>query len=113
MSFFLWLYLAIPATTIYPPILRITSADGTQISLAWKRNPNDNSNNDPANEITAYELRYHSNDIERNSSSILVSKDQFETTITGLKPQTEYVFQVRILLINETSFPRKKSHSKI
>ncbi|KAH9529410.1 Ephrin type-A receptor 5 [Dermatophagoides farinae] len=86
---------ALPATTIYPPILRITSADGTQISLAWKRNPNDNSNNDPANEITAYELRYHSNDIERNSSSILISKDQFETTITGLKPQTEYTFQIR------------------
>ncbi|KAF7491603.1 Ephrin type-A receptor 4 [Sarcoptes scabiei] len=99
-------YSAIPVPTIYPPILRITSADGTQISLAWKRNPND-SNQDPSlpssssslnlPEITAYELRYISNDLEQrqNYSTILISKDQTETTLTGLKPQTEYSFQIR------------------
>lgn len=106
-KFFLFLFsnTAIPVPTIYPPILRITSADGTQISLAWKRNPND-SNQDPSlpssssslnlPEITAYELRYISNDLEQrqNYSTILISKDQTETTLTGLKPQTEYSFQV-------------------
>ncbi|KAJ6220475.1 hypothetical protein RDWZM_006287, partial [Blomia tropicalis] len=92
-------YNAIPA--INPPILRITSADGTQVSLAWSRSPNDfladsssSISHSPA-EITAFELRYHPKNLEQNFSSILVPKDQFDTTLTNLAPQTEYLFQIR------------------
>lgn len=45
-------------------------------------------------EIISFELKYFAKGSERNSTLVPFPKDQFETTLFGLKPETEYYFQV-------------------
>lgn len=99
---------------VWPPILRIAQAEGNQVTLVWNRHPRDfvieptpgsPVMTKPA-EISSFELRYFPKEDERNMSQVTVPKDQYETTISGLRPETEYVFQVSVVCtLCQLSFP--------
>lgn len=60
----------------------------TEVTLAWDA-PDDAYIND----VAKYEVKYFEKGFERNASSLLANKE--EATVVGLKPKTDYVFQVR------------------